>query len=241
MQADARFKTHLLLPWCAELVRHPAILDVVEKLLDTPNLLCWSSGWAIKAPATEPSTDAGPFYSWHQDSTYAGITEPERIAVVWAALTPSTRDMGCVRVIAGSHLKGQLPHVETFAELNMLARGQAVDLRSCGLDEAAAVDMELAAGEFSVHNFYAVHGSDPNRSSVQRIGLQIVYMPTSAKPICGRGSALLVRGVDEFRHWEPERLAGELLGQKELEEHARAMAIENEAYHAGSQRQGYHR
>ena len=57
---NQRFKTHLLLPLCARLVRHPALLAVAESLLG-PNVLVWSSDFNIKEPGSEQ------FFSWHQD------------------------------------------------------------------------------------------------------------------------------------------------------------------------------
>mmetsp|Transcript_70712 Transcript_70712/g.113976 ORF Transcript_70712/g.113976 Transcript_70712/m.113976 type:complete len:301 (-) Transcript_70712:8-910(-) len=243
MCGDQRFKTHLLLPWCHRVVTNKKVLDVVEQLLDTQNLLCWSSGWAVKDPSPKGSEQAssGCFYSWHQDSTYAGIDPPEQVVTVWLGLTPSNSENGCVRVVPGSHSLGQLPHDETFADKNMLARGQTIDLQKAGLELSAAVDVELLAGEFSVHHFHTVHGSEPNHSPDRRIGLQIVYMPTSAKMVAGRGSALLVRGEDRCGNWQLEKPPQTALGPDEHVEHARAMAVENGAYHEGSKREGYHR
>jgi non-heme Fe2+,alpha-ketoglutarate-dependent halogenase len=39
LRGDLRHKAHLLFPFLAELIRHPAILDAVEDLLG-PDLLC---------------------------------------------------------------------------------------------------------------------------------------------------------------------------------------------------------
>src|SRR3954469_16097028 len=75
-------KPHLLLPWLNQLIRHKRILDAVEDILG-PNLFCWGSGFFIKQ-AGDPS-----YISWHQDSTYWGLSEPD-VVTAWVAFTPST-------------------------------------------------------------------------------------------------------------------------------------------------------
>ena len=70
LRGDLRHKTHLLFPFLADLVRHPTILDAIEDLLG-PDILCWSSNFFIKE-AADPA-----FVSWHQDSTYWGLSAPD--------------------------------------------------------------------------------------------------------------------------------------------------------------------
>jgi ectoine hydroxylase-related dioxygenase (phytanoyl-CoA dioxygenase family) len=50
-----------------------------------------------------------------------------------------------------------------------------------GLDLSTAVDVELKAGEFSVHDAFILHGSNPNRSSRRRCGITVKYIPTSVR------------------------------------------------------------
>lgn len=194
LRAAMRNKPHLFLAWAAEIVRHPAILDAVEDVLG-PNLLCWSSSFFIK-DAHDPG-----FVSWHQDSTYWGLSQPD-IVTAWVALSVSDVPNGCMRVIPGSHLKDQLPHKDTFAANNLLTRGQEVQVE---VDDKQAVDILLAPGEFSLHHVRIVHGSEPNRADYRRIGYAIRYLPTYVKQVVGeRDTATLVRGVDEFHHFDPE-------------------------------------
>src|SRR5262252_3274619 len=108
-------KPHLLLPWLNEVIRHPKILDAVEDVIG-PNILCWSSGFFAKAPRDVA------LVSWHQDSTYWGLSEPD-VVTAWVAFTPSTVESGCMRVIPGSHQLDQIPHRDTFAKNNLLSRG----------------------------------------------------------------------------------------------------------------------
>src|SRR5262245_35064041 len=51
LRGDIRHKPHLLLPFLANLVRHPRILDALEDLYG-PDLFCWSSNFFIKEAET---------------------------------------------------------------------------------------------------------------------------------------------------------------------------------------------
>jgi len=189
-----RTKPHLVFAWVAELVRHPAILDAVEDLLG-PDLLVWSSSFFLKE-AHDPS-----YVSWHQDSTYWGLSEPD-VVTAWLALSVSSVASGCMRVVPGSHLRDQIPHRDTFARDNLLSRGQEVLVE---VRDADAVAMPLEPGEFSLHHVRMVHGSEPNRAADRRIGLAVRYLPPRLRQTAGpRDSATLVRGADHYGHFELE-------------------------------------
>jgi Phytanoyl-CoA dioxygenase (PhyH) len=190
-----RNKTHLVLTWADELVRHPGILDAVEQVIG-PDILCWGSGFFIKN-GHDPS-----FVSWHQDSTYWGL-EPPDIVTAWVALSESVAANGAMRVIPDSHLIDQVPHRDTFAANNLLSRGQEI---AVAVDQAQAVALELQPGEMSLHHVRLIHGSEPNPSPRRRIGFAIRYLPTHVRQIVGtRDSATLVRGVDRHGNFLPER------------------------------------
>ena len=186
------FNPHYLLPWLYDLARHPKILDKVERVLG-PDILVWSSGFFNKMPH-----DPG-YVSWHQDSTYWGL-EPPDIVSAWVAFTPSRRANGCMRVVPGTHALGQIAHVDSFADSNMLSRGQEVQV---DVDEADAVDLELEPGEMSLHHVRIVHGSNPNPTDVPRVGYVVRYIATSCRQIGGRVPAALVRGEDRYGHFDP--------------------------------------
>ena len=189
-----RHKPHLILTWLADLVRHPAILDVVEDVLG-PDLLCWSANFFIKE-AHDPA-----YVSWHQDSTYWGLSEPE-VMTAWVAFSVSDVPSGCMRFIPGSHLLDQVPHTDTFADRNLLTRGQEIAVE---VDENKAQYMPLQPGEMSLHHVRLFHNSRPNETSDRRIGLAIRYIPTRIKQISGYADgATLVRGVDRFKNFEAE-------------------------------------
>lgn len=193
LAGDLRHKTHLLFPWLADLVRNTRIVDAIEDLYG-PNLLCWTTNFFIKE-ASNPA-----FVSWHQDSTYWGLSRPD-VVTAWVALTPSNRANGAMTFIPGTHTADQLEHRDTFAKNNLLTRGQEV---AVDVDESKAVTIELQPGEISLHHVRLVHGSPANLSNDRRIGFAIRYIPTSVSQIAGADSATLVRGVDTFHHFDPE-------------------------------------
>jgi non-heme Fe2+,alpha-ketoglutarate-dependent halogenase len=187
-------KPHLLLMWLNELIRDPRILDPVAEILG-PNILCWASGFFIKNPHDKARV------SWHQDSTYWGLSSPD-VVTAWVAFTPSCPANGCMRVVPGTHLLEQLPHEDTFAPDNLLSRGQEIAVE---VDESSAVDIVLAPGQMSLHHVLLVHGSEPNQSDARRIGFAIRYLPTYIKQRSALAdSATLVRGSDQYRHFLPE-------------------------------------
>ena len=195
LKGQMRHKSHLLFTWLDELIRHPGILDAVEDILG-PNLLVWGSSFF-----TKEARDPG-FVSWHQDSTYWGL-DPADIVTAWVALSPSTAENGAMRVIPDSHKLDQIAHRDTFAEGNLLSRGQEIAVE---VDEAKAHMLVLQPGEMSLHHVRLIHGSDPNPSDQRRIGFAIRYLPTYVRQVVGsHDSATLVRGTDEFHHFEPEQ------------------------------------
>ncbi len=226
LRGSLRSKPHLILTWANELMRHPAILDAAEDILG-PNLLVWSSSFFIK-DARDPS-----YVSWHQDSTYWGLSHPD-VVTAWVALSVSIVENGCMRVIPGSHLKDQLPHHDTYAENNLLTRGQEVMVE---VNDAEAVDVELQPGEFSLHHVRLVHGSDPNNSDFRRIGYAIRYIPTYVRQTEGpRDCATLVRGVDTYHYFDAEPAPRADLDPEAVEAHRRITEEANKILYRGTDR-----
>jgi hypothetical protein len=191
MELAFRTSPHLLFPWLYDLATLASVLDSVEQILG-PDLLIWSSQFFTKDPGD------GGFVSWHQDSTYWGL-EPNTITSAWIALTRSIPESGCMRVVPRSHLMDQLPHSDTFADGNLLSRGQEI---AVDVSEMETLDVVLQPGEMSLHHVQLVHGSEPNRASWPRLGYVVRYIPTSVRQVGGRTRASLVRGEDRYNHFE---------------------------------------
>jgi non-haem Fe2+, alpha-ketoglutarate-dependent halogenase len=193
LKGALRHKTHLLFPWLNELIRNTGIVDAIEDLYG-PDLLCWTTNFFIKE-GNDPA-----FVSWHQDSTYWGLSSPD-VVTAWVALSPSTIANGAMRVIPGTHKLDQIRHKDTFGANNLLTRGQEVAVE---VDERQAVSLELQPGQMSLHHVRLIHGSPPNATAERRIGFAIRYIPTRVRQLQGDDSATLVRGVDDFRTFAHE-------------------------------------
>jgi hypothetical protein len=179
---------HLCFPWACELATHPRILDAVEALLG-PDLLVHSSSVFYKA-----SFD-GTFVDWHQDGCYLGLSSSAYVTA-WIALTASTVDNGCMKVIPRSH-------TARVAHENRELAGNQLFLSITGtVDEAAAVDIMLAPGQCSLHHPDLIHGSGPNRSGGKRIGFAVRYIAPSVSQKVVHPPVLLARGRDDHRNYE---------------------------------------
>ena len=192
-----RVKVHMAFTWLNDIARHPRILDAVEDLIG-PNILLYLSTFWFKEPRD------GRYVSWHQDSAYYGL-DPHDVITLWLAFTDSRPSNGCVRIIPRTHLGEEFDHTETYAADNLLARGQSIE----DIDASSAVDLEMKAGQFSMHHERLVHGSAPNASDGRRLGMSFTFLPTRVRCDLEGRTAMLMRGVDEYGHWgrdqEPAR------------------------------------
>jgi len=213
------FKPHLLYRWVDEIVHDARVLDAVEDLIGPDIRLFHLSIWPKRA--RDPA-----FVSWHQDATYFGLEPPVQVTA-WVALTDAPVEAGCMEVVPGSHLWGQLHHGESEAPHNLLSRGQTV---SEPFDRNGTVFMAVEAGQMSLHHTHLVHRSGPNRSDHRRVGLGISYIPASACCHCTtRLSAMLVRGTDRWGHFDDEPRPNEDCGPAERAFHAEAVRRFREA------------
>ena len=189
-----RYKSHLVFPWFDQLMRHPAILDLVRSLLGN-DLMVWTTHIYPKEPGD------GRFISWHQDSAHWGL-DSNQVLSVWVALTDATRENGCMRMLPGSHHNGQVEHQDTRDPNNILTRGQTI---FNGIEEDRSVWIELKAGEVSVHHVDMFHASTPNHSNQRRVGVAIRYITPSARQTrIDEDYATLVSGEDRFGHFKKE-------------------------------------
>ena len=111
-----RHKPYLLMKSTSEFARNPTLLDAIEDLLG-PDILLWDGAYVIKEPRNTK------YISWHQDLTYWGL-DGEELVTAWVALSPSTPESGCMKMLPGSHLDGKNPHHDTYGKNNILHRGQ---------------------------------------------------------------------------------------------------------------------
>jgi ectoine hydroxylase-related dioxygenase (phytanoyl-CoA dioxygenase family) len=183
-----------------DLARDPELVELVSGVIGD-DVILWGCHVFCK-----PAGD-GYETPWHQDGHYWPI-RPLANCTVWVALEDSDAGNGCLRVIPGSHRERRLhDHLhEDRADLTLQQR-----LAPGTFDEATAADVELVAGQMSLHDVYMVHGARPNTSNRRRTGVALRYMPSnsvfdrSLKPVDGktgvpvdfaRRPLWLVRGID---------------------------------------------
>lgn len=222
--AAQRSKSFLLFKWLDDLIRDPRVLDPVEQLIG-PDILCWNTIFWIKDIGSKR------FISWHQDTTYWGLSSRD-VVTAWLALAPASIEAGCMKVMPGTHLGEVLPHEDTDDADNMLTRGQTI---RAGVDESRAVYMPLAAGEMSLHNYRLAHASGPNLSGDRRIGVSMHFMPPQTRQVVGDwDSAALVRGVDRFGHFARTPVPACDFDPVAVAFHERASAAAREVLYAGA-------
>ena len=183
INSESRNNLHLSFAFLDALAHNKIIVDAIEDLIG-PDISLWASVMFIKEPSSKQ------YVSWHQDATYMGLDSLD-FPTPWIALSPSNIETGCMTMIAGSHKTKIQNHEDTFAENNILTRGQVIQ----DVDENKAVDLILKPGEMSIHHGAVIHGSQPNNSNQRRIGFSLQsYMPNNIKQIVGRNLWTHVRG-----------------------------------------------
>jgi ectoine hydroxylase-related dioxygenase (phytanoyl-CoA dioxygenase family) len=191
-----QFKVHTVMNSPYKLATLPHLLDIVEQLIG-PDILLYSAAYIVKEAHSESHV------SWHQDLTYWGLDSDAQVSV-WLALSDASEDSGCMHMIAGSHKRGQQKHHNTQDANNVLLSGQTI----ADIDTHQSVVTSLKAGEASFHHGWTVHCSKPNVSDDRRIGLNIQYISPAVKQIkLQQDSAILVRGVDNYGHFQTDQPA----------------------------------
>lgn len=170
--------THLFFRWAWELCTHRRLLDHLERLLG-PNFVLKSTRVFYKYANSDSYVD------WHQDGIMERITLAHSPAI-WLALTETTADNGCLRVVPRSHrfldLIPHTTHSEPPGRRPGWSRGWAVGSELSGRftnippDLDPPKDIEMRPGEMSIHHPCVLHGSNANRSDGPRIGLSASYL-----------------------------------------------------------------
>jgi len=193
-QAEMKWRggAYVYSPAVEALVRDPRVLDIVEDVIG-PNILAYWATYFIKDPGSPA------FTAWHQDATYFGLDPLEHVTA-WVALSDSSREAGCMDVVSSRGAPRQYHHSAARLAHSINGAGQVIIEP---VDDRDAVSMELKPGEVSLHHTMCLHRSAPNTAAHRRVGLGISYIPTHVRPTgATRMSAMLVRGVDNFGHFD---------------------------------------
>ncbi|HYE05115.1 MAG TPA: phytanoyl-CoA dioxygenase family protein [Planctomycetota bacterium] len=164
-----------------ELCRHPAVVDRVAECLGAHEIILLMSHLIVK-----PARD-GLAVEWHQDNTYWPSVTGTDVTTVWLALDDVDTGNACMRIIPRSQVG--YPELEKLPTDGTDLLNVRVEVSAA--QEASAVPIELARGEFSLHDSFAIHGSHANRGDRRRAGYTMRYADAST-----------VRVALE-RHWNP--------------------------------------
>ncbi len=208
-----------------DLYAHPAIVERIAQLLG-PDLLLWRTQFFPKYPGMGGT-------GWHQATSY--LNETMRIATlrpqkldelfqltVWIAVTDSTLENGCLRVLPGSHRELQPMAVEDYDPVkhaeNKSDRFGTKILQPCEpIKDDDSQNFVMKAGEFIIFCERIMHGALPNITTDNaRLGMSgryIVPDVTIHNPwILGEGglsiSYLRVQNLNLDR-WRPLIVRGE--------------------------------
>ncbi len=172
-------------PFMHRLVGDDRLLDIAEQFIGS-NIALFAAHYIAKPPKH------GQEVLWHQDGTYWPL-EPMEVTTIWLAATDSNRENGCLRVLPGTQnnkllSRAELQDVDDGS--NVLASG----IHPSQIDDSNVVDLELKAGDVSIHNPKIIHGSKPNTSDKWRIGLTLRYIPTTTYVKFENHQNVLLRG-----------------------------------------------
>lgn len=181
-------------------VLQPLIGDDLKQII---NQMHWKPPGAAKVE-----------FAYHQDSRFRRPAEAFRnLATSYVqtglAIDAHTRASGAMKVIPGSHRRGDLGLGADGPILDQTLQDDA--LRAVGLDPATAVDLELAPGDLALWSPYLVHGSGINVTSADR-RLYINGYVRSAD--CDRGEVAFVRGRPQPLGLQPALVHYEALREK---------------------------
>ena len=181
---------HLKYAKIYDLMHHRKIIARVSDLLG-PEIIGLAAHYFCKLP------NDGTTVSWHQDASYWPLT-PSKTVTVWLAIDDADVDNACMRFIFGSHHHGHLTyHLSEEDENNVLFQ-TVPDAESYG----DPVDVELKAGEISIHSDMLLHGSQANTSDRRRCGLTLRYCAADVRALQGWNlKGVLLSGVDPDGRW----------------------------------------
>ena len=154
------------------LTRSKKVIDAVAPLLDSDAPVCH---FHSKLMQKEPKV--GGAWEWHQDYGYWYKNQfmfPDQLISIMVALTPATKENGCLQVIKGSHKLGRVNHgfagEQVGADMVMVNNAlQTMDL----------VYSELEAGDALVFHSNILHRSEANLSDQPRWSIISCYCSQS--------------------------------------------------------------
>jgi phytanoyl-CoA hydroxylase len=159
-----------------------SLLARSKRIVEGANLLLGGESAHFHSKLMQKEPKVGGAWEWHQDYGYwyrDGFLYPQLLSVL-TALSPSTKENGCLQVIKGSHLVGRIEH--GFSGEQVGANQERVDEL---LKRLELVYVEMEAGDTLFFHSNTLHRSDANLSDAPRWSLISAYNLISNKPYKG--------------------------------------------------------
>ncbi|MEM7536080.1 MAG: phytanoyl-CoA dioxygenase family protein [Chloroflexota bacterium] len=183
-----------------DLLNTPRLVDYMTDILGE-DAVCWGAHYFCKMPHD------GKIVSWHQDASFWPLT-PSKTVTAWLAIDDADVENACMRFVAGSHHKGHLTYRMSEDAENSVLNQTVENVEQLG----DVVDVELKAGEISLHSDLLLHGSKANHSARRRCGLTLRYCAADVRSdpsLRWNTEGIVVSGSDPSGHWanppRPER------------------------------------
>jgi phytanoyl-CoA hydroxylase len=152
----------------ADYATHPRWLALARALVGE-DVTSMGPEWFNKPPASGSPTPP------HQDNYYFNLTPPN-VVTVWLALDVVNEENGCLRYVAGSHLRGVRPHGRS----EILGFSQGITDYAAG-DREKEVAVHLQPGDAVAHHGNTIHCAGPNRSPRHRRAVAMVFRGASCR------------------------------------------------------------
>ena len=181
---------HLKSAMVHDIMNDPRIVAYISDLLGD-DVVGWGAHFFCKLPGD------GKIVNWHQDASFWPLS-PSKTVTAWLAIDDADTGNACMRFVAGSHHHGHLTyHMSEEAENNVLNQ----TVREVGM-YGTEVDIELEAGEISLHSDLLLHGSGLNTSDRRRCGLTLRFCAASVRAeLNWNKEGVIVKGSDPTGHW----------------------------------------
>lgn len=157
-----------------------------ERMVSGAELLLNGEPAHFHSKLMQKEPKVGGAWEWHQDYGYwyrDGFLFPDMLSVL-TALTPATRQNGCLQVIKGSHRMGRIEH--GFAGEQVGADIERVEEARKRLE---LVYVEMNPGDTLFFHSNLLHRSDSNHSDSARWSLISAYNLITNKPFKGNNTS----------------------------------------------------
>ncbi len=172
-----------------DVLTNPRIVQIVSDLIG-PSVVAWGSHFFCKMPGD------GKTVSWHQDASYWPLT-PSKAVTVWLAIDDADPENANMRFIPGTQVLGHLTYKLAETDPSNVLNQTVPEVEKYG----DPVNVQLKAGEASIHSDLLLHGSEANQSSRRRCGLTLRYTTGDVKAYMGWQDKGVIVAGDPPPHW----------------------------------------